>query len=99
MLEEDKYKTLYDMLDDIRTIKDDIKNIEKTIKNPDNSWKDIMIREYIDEDNYIEVSCYKDVEEYIEEQKRLLETCKEELSAISDSMIEILKKNFSIGNH
>lgn len=80
-------KHYLDMLDDIETIKADIKNIEKNIENPDNGWKNIVTRRYIDDENYIEVPCYKSVEEYIADEKELLETCKEEKS-MKEEMIK-----------
>ena len=85
-----------DMLDDIETLKADIKNIEKNIENPDNGWKNIVTRRYIDDENYIEVPCYKSVEEYIADEKELLETCKEEKS-MQEEMIKDMIEDWKPG--
>lgn len=82
-----------DMLDNIETIKTNIKNIEKNIENPDNSWKNIVTRRYIDDENYIEVPCYKSVEEYITDEKEFLETCKEEKS-MQEEMIKDIREDW-----
>ena len=85
-----------DMLDDIETLKADIKNIEKNIENPDNGWKNIVTRRYIDDENYIEVPCYKSVEEYIADEKEFLETYKEEKS-MQEEMIKDMTEDWKPG--